>query len=146
MSSSARKMRRTQAKLISKSKDVKAAIHENQRIADMAVEQCMDKWKNEESQKLIKMAQGNMVLCVLAFLHLEKHHTGAYLKKFTKELVAFSDQMQWDGVTARDIGEMLKEHTGFDFPKVVAECVEQEGDAKAQRSMTMRWMKKEGIA
>ena len=138
-----RQQRRQRIREMAKAPNLQAAMDKLDQNSQAFEEKAMKKIRQEIEPQVFKRAQGEAIVLVLAVLHLHYKHRGPWLENFLKEFVEFSDQMLWDGVQLQEILDMLKEETGVDFLEATKKLVESENQRRAERTMTMRYLRKE---
>ena len=70
-------------------------------------------------------AWGEMILMVLAYLHIDKGHTGKYLRKFLDELDDFMASVSKRRGAAEELKQILKDECGFDLEAEYGKLLEK---------------------
>ena len=144
--SSLRKMKRKKAIQLAKSGDMKEALKQHEESVKDRVRAEATRFYDGEKKRIGIEAQGQLMILTMAYLNLQKHHTGKWLRQFLRDLLQFQAQMATDGMTTEDFIKLLKEEAGLDIDREIKECRHMlEDDAMERRAVASR-IRKEGIA
>lgn len=80
--------------------------------------------KAEMEERIKYEAMGDAVLMVLAFEHIDRHHTGRWLRQWLQDFNEFGDDISASGEGMDAIKNILLEECGFDVVKEFAKCEE----------------------
>lgn len=128
-----RQQRRAKARALAKGKDIKAEV------ADMyhqAAAKAFDITAEEREAALKEMQSdtiGQMMVLIIAYMRIKKHHQGKWLVDFTKDFNEFCNDMMLDKVKVDDLFQMLKEETDVDFEKLFLKISDEEEERIAKR-------------
>lgn len=105
-----------------------ARREETRKIAPDIAENVLSQLKKEYLPDLRAKVSGEMLVLVLAFEHIDRHHTGAWLRKWIREFNTFADDMKRGKVEFSELEKILLDERKFDVAAEFAECCKTGGE------------------
>lgn len=86
--------------------------------------------ENDWEPKVQAGAMGNLMIMILAFLHIDRHHTGQFILKWLREFNEFGDAVNREGQAGIEgLKQILKDECGIDVGDVFEE-LRKESEAR----------------
>lgn len=120
----------TAQKAIDAMGEIADARRQEARAAIPAVTQeITEKLKKEITPDIYAQAMADSLIMILAFEHIDRRHTGQWLRKWLKEFNAFGEAVRDSGEPLSALIKILREECKFDVETEFAAC--SEGGATA---------------
>ena len=84
------------------------------KIKRQIVAKTLDKVKQSLQPKIFAEAMANSIIMVLAFEHIDRHHTGTWLRKWLTDFDDFSQSVKKSGEPISSLCQILRDECNFD--------------------------------